>query len=233
MTTIRHLSDLHSSFLEPKQDFDLTVLSGDIFPDFLGYGNQHSAQQQEHWIKRHKNRLIDFGCGKPVYYILGNHDWLNDDSPRRELGWINLNNKFGEYCKPDSVNRHILFYGFPYIPYIVGGWNYELTSQAMELAVEQMYNEFVEREFPDVLVLHAPIHGILDSSTAWDKDSGVPNTHYGNVQLLDSICNDFAEVPNIVLFGHIHESAGIEHHEINWKNVTFSNAACTQNYIEI
>lgn len=139
MTVIRHLSDLHSSFPEPKQDFDLTILSGDTFPDFLGYGNQHSAQQQEHWIKQHKAQLIDFGRGKPVYYVHGNHDFLNFDSPQRELGWIDLNNQYNEYYG-------ILMYGFPYIPYICGRWNFELNEQPCDLQENEDFAKDNEQE---------------------------------------------------------------------------------------
>lgn len=213
---IRHLSDLHSSFPEPTQEFDITILSGDIFPDFLGYGKQHSAQQQEHWLKRNRNRIEDWYRGKPCFYIHGNHDFLNDNSLARETGAININDSFA------ITDDESLIYGFPWIPNCGGNWEYGLSDLAMLAAVETMLDDFKEVGYPTILVTHSPPYGILDKSYM----------SLGNVRLTNALSYSFPEncLPKALLCGHIHENSCAP---INLMGMIVSNAACTQNYIEV
>jgi Icc-related predicted phosphoesterase len=219
---IRHLSDLHGAFPKPTQEFDITILSGDIFPDFLGYGRTVSARRQESWIKINLGALQDWSEDKPVFYILGNHDFIDSGFPAEELGWVNLNDTYGSYIYESSpMSSNIIgMYGFPWIPWCGGNWNYELDDSAMLTKVQEMRIKFQEHGYPDILVAHSPPYGILD--TAY--------TRLGNRRLADALSYSFPVFPKLVLFGHIHECGG---ETICVDGTVFSNAACTQNYLEI
>jgi Icc-related predicted phosphoesterase len=218
---IRHLSDLHGAFPKPTQEFDITVLSGDIFPDFLGYGRTVSAIRQENWIRINQLALQDWCEDKPVYYILGNHDFLPSDFPAKELGWFDINDDYSMYVVNQGLHeKEVFLYGFPWIPWCGGNWNYELDDSAMLTKVQEMRIKFQEHGYPDILVAHSPPYGILD--TAY--------TRLGNRRLADALSYSFPVFPKLVLFGHIHECGG---ETICVDGTVFSNAACTQNYLEI
>jgi Icc-related predicted phosphoesterase len=124
---------------------------------------------------------------------------------------INLTNKLVNF-EGDK------FYGFPYVPYIEGNFNYELHPADMLNEIHKARTNFPS-EGDWTLVAHAPIRGILDELNNGEK--------IGNVQLLNVI--DFFEFnhPSRLLCGHIHESHGIA----RYKDILCSNAATTQHII--
>ena len=222
MAIIRHVSDAHGYFPEATQSFDFTVISGDICYENYDtwYGSDFRnkiALQQENWVKHNKQRLIDWSQGKPTYYIHGNHDRLNESILSSELGWININNSFSNL---DGYS----VYGFPWIPYICGLFNYECDDSEMRHKIHNMIFKFNGEGFPDILVTHAPLHGIMD---------GVQK--YGCRNLLNMFNYSFTEdeMPRLLLHGHIHESKGVQLHTFANTNVTVSNAATGCNYLEI
>jgi Icc-related predicted phosphoesterase len=217
---VRHLSDLHGAFPKPTQEFDITILSGDIFPDFLGYGRTVSAIRQENWVRINQLALQDWCEDKPVYYILGNHDFAEENFLQNEMfkGWVNINNQYATWW--DGADKTASFYGFPWIPWCGGNWNYELEDSAMLTKVQEMRIKFQEHGYPDILVAHSPPYGILDTAC----------TRLGNRRLTDALSYSFSVFPKLVLFGHIHECGG---EAICVDGTVFSNAACTQNYLEI
>lgn len=224
---IRHVSDTHGNFPEATQNFDFTIISGDIFPDNFhdvayrdGYYKHRIAAHQEHWLKRNKQRLSDWGADKPVYYIHGNHDFLNETSLQRELGWTNLNNSYvNHYISP---SWEIGMYGFPYVPWICSSFNYELSDSDMVVKVFEMNENFAKEGYPNILVTHSPPYGILDKA----------HTNLGNRRLLNAMSYMFPENSvHYILCGHIHEDHGIHLIEYDHDNILVSNAATTQNYI--
>jgi len=234
---IRHVSDNHGSFPESTHAFDFTVMSGDIFPNFVDFhpsDKKREATNQEHWLKRNAQNFVDWAQGKPVFYCYGNHDFLNESSLAREtskLGgnFVNINNQYGGY-------QDIRMYGFPYIPAIVGRWNYECDDSMQLNHVSNMLAEFNSNGYPDILVCHAPAHGVLDKSPTWDAYHPQRGNHFGLQRLSNALCYTFEQLPRLVLHGHIHEAHGFEvkdfGHADSSKPVLFSNAATTTHYID-
>jgi Icc-related predicted phosphoesterase len=172
---IQHISDTHGSI--PILEGDIVIHSGDMYPNIC-----NNEEKQKNWFNGVK---ID----RPFFFCHGNHDYYMPENV------IDITNKQVEY-------KGISIYGFPYVPYIDGDWNYELSISEMKEAV---------REIPkvDILVSHAPI--ILDK--------GMGN----NILLNHLFYNDL--MPKYFLCGHIHEGAGIT----EFKDTLISNAACTSN----
>ena len=228
---IRHVSDTHGDFPDPTQDFDITIVSGDIFPDPKTTTYSHPAYPyaartyQENWILNNKQMLIDWSQGKHTYFIPGNHDFVEPKFVVGFLDWISVSNTYQLHThNPGLHEKDVSLYGFPYIPWICGTFNYELDDFGMLTAVQNMRCEFNEFGYPDILVCHAPPYGILDKAYE----------HLGNRRLLNMLTYDIHEslLPKLVLFGHIHENNGIEVKEFGSTKILFSNAATTHNYLE-
>ena len=106
-----------------------------------------------------------------------------------------LNNKLITY-------NNINFYGFPYISYINGHFNYELDLADMNELFNNVLN-VLNTSYVDVLAFHSPIYGILDLEF---------NTNYGSSIIFDklkySLDND--KIPIFYLHGHVHHYHGFD-----------------------
>lgn len=207
---ILHISDWHGNFhLVPEiisrmNEYDIVIASGDMIPDARGgllfsENAQRNQIDQPRWCVGNKQYFDLFVGDKPFFYCNGNHDFVSVAS---YLGAIDITNKLV------SIDGFSM-YGFPYINYINGTWNYECGLNQMSERV---------KEIPDcdILVCHAPFAGILDNKL-------------GNASLANLFAYGEKPLPKVVLSGHIHESNGV----VVEDGVIFSNAATTYQIIEV
>lgn len=178
---IQHISDTHGFI--PELTGEVIIHSGELYPNIC-----NTKEKQINWIK-------GMAFNKPMIFCAGNHDYHIPEQV------IDITNKLIDY-------KGFSIYGFPYIPYIEGDFNYELRISDMKEAV---------REIPkvDILVSHAPLKHILDNGM-------------GNSVLLNHLMyNDL--MPKYFLCGHIHESSGTS----QFKDTIISNAACTSHWMKV
>ena len=121
-----HISDTHGKFPKLEGRFDTVVHTGDFFPNSVNvYSSNKTAEMlfQEEWLERQATNVKNWLRGYPFLFVLGNHDFI---MPHRMEELLNL---YGikTYSLHEKVITHenVNFYGFPYIPYINGMWNYE------------------------------------------------------------------------------------------------------------
>jgi Icc-related predicted phosphoesterase len=225
---ICHVSDLHGNFKRLNGVFDIVVSSGDLLPNresYVSKGRRNFEESfQYNWIKDNIEKFKDLLDGKPFLFINGNHDFLHPDSivdllRQNDINAISLEDKIINF---NGIN----FYGFPYIPYIHGGFNYEKMDKDMVKEIDKMIENINNSSGVEVLVAHAPPHQILDK--AFDRLNNGPR--YGNVALLNAMDYKLnVKGPEIVCCGHIHQSHGV----MIKNGVLYSNAATTQQIIEI
>lgn len=217
-----HISDTHSTFPNISKDAEFIIHSGDFFPNFRTWFTGElglEAKNQELWLLDNIELMKKQLQGRDFLYVLGNHDFLHPEIMEKllndnRINAINLTNKSVEY-------KEYNIYGFPYIPYIEGRWNYEKD-------IGPMYDEFdvvidlLNKKKHDILVCHSAPANVLDECR-W--------TNMGSTAIANGIFYKIAKdmQPQHVLFGHIHEACGI----VKIDNITFSNAATTQNYLAI
>ncbi len=218
-----HVSDTHGGFPKLHGPCDIVVHSGDFFPNSHALYNgdkQEEAKYQSEWLCLNIRNMKKWLQESPFLFVLGNHDFMHPNVMetllRNEgIAAINLTDQVITY---NNVN----FYGFPYIPYISGDWNYEREVPEMQIEVDRMVKQLNEK-YVDVLVCHAPIHGTLDKT--WGNEV-VGSTVIANA--LDyKISKD--TMPSYYLHGHIHEAHGIAMRN----NILVSNAGTTQHILEI
>lgn len=199
---IIHISDTHGVHNKLIiEDCDVLVHSGD-FSD----GSHKSTLNFLKW----------FSNLKPKYKILvaGNHDkWFEDIHKKvnKEEFRKDLYEQYKIiYLMDDSVTiNNIKFYG---TPYSLEFYNWSFMEYEEELS--EIY-----RNIPldiDVLISHGPPKGILDM-TYTNKNVGSSSLVY-IIEKIKSI--------KAVLFGHIHESYGLE---VN-NNIIYSNASIRDYY---
>lgn len=221
---ILHTSDLHGFLPDFKGNFDIIINSGDWLPDFPDYlwcGNKiKSAEAQAEWLHLNANYIKDWIQDKPYFFIGGNHDLLSADKMEEIL----RQNKIDAYNLEDKIvsYHNINLYGFPYVPYINGLFNYECNLPEMKQHTAEM-TQVLNNTYVDILVTHAPPYQILD--TMHDGQS------IGNRCLNNMLDYQLSEkmIPRMVLFGHCHE-CGSEQQTLN--NILFINSACTQTSIQ-
>jgi Icc-related predicted phosphoesterase len=223
---IRHISDTHGMFPQSIEQFDITVHSGDMCPNsprFHPCRKKAEVEFQSDWVHGRSQSIADTLNGKPLVYILGNHDFLEEHILGYELGpqgvsSFDCNNKYQEV-------QGKVFYGFPWIPHCGGNWNYELDDSQMLEKVGELV-ELLNHRRADVLVCHAPAYGILDNSFG---------RRLGNNRMRQALEYRIMEenLPDLILCGHIHEDPDILTREFGKKSIKFSNSALTQNIIEL
>lgn len=216
-----HISDTHSTFPEIDNSAEFIIHSGNFFPNFSSWFKRQYIEEldnQHNWLIDNIEHLKKQLDGRDFIFILGNHDYLNPEFMQNVLvengiNAINLTNKSVEY-----KGRN--FYGFPYIPFIDGTWCYELHNAIMHSEFEKVINT-LNKKYHDVLVCHSAPANILDECRGINLGS---NTITNG--LFYKIAKEMQ--PEFVLFGHIHEGNGI----LKIDDMTFSNAATIQNYLE-
>lgn len=134
----------------------------------------------------------------------GNHDYIDPTPQLRAAGIdaISLENAL-------HIHGGVHFYGFPYVGYLAGEWNYELGEREMTHRVANIPWEKI-----DVFVPHSPIYGVLDRNAQGERCGSKPLRIA--LQQQDRV--------RLVLHGHIHNAAGVA----EWKGIHISNAATTQ-----
>jgi Icc-related predicted phosphoesterase len=221
-----HFSDCHGrvpTWMEGTEH-DLVVCSGDLLPDRyprkverermnLPYSMPGSPAFQEQWLRTQRQRFTDLVRGKPFLFCPGNHDFFDPVPVLREWGIeaYNLSEKVVEVAGWK-------FYGFPFIPWAGGAWNYEVKPPAMHAKMMAMLELLYDEAF-DVLVAHCPPFGVLDIA----KDT----QRYGNMMMWNAFKAEDAKRPHLYLCGHIHASRGMS----TVGDMPVSNAATTKHVL--
>jgi Icc-related predicted phosphoesterase len=198
---IQHISDTHGYFPDLKGDFDAVIHSGDFFANHSWGPNRHwsvldmEKAWQTDWIKARTETIKEWLDGRPFLFCTGNHDFIDPCGFLQEAGLtaINLDNKVTEF-------EGKTLWGMPWVPFDQGAWSHELRSAELKAEVQRMLDAFPDSR-PDILVAHAPPHGILDDCLG---------TCLGNPHLSNALNYTFDQLPNLVLCGHIHERYGIQ-----------------------
>ncbi len=222
MARVCHVSDTHGGFPRLLGKFDFVVHSGDFFPNsqFVWSNKLREMEFQYQWLEEKIPVMKEWLQNHPLLYTLGNHDFLNPDFMADRLNAagivaINLTDKITDH-------EGVKLYGFPYIPYINGTWNYERTLEEMRPHIDQMCAE-LNNTYVDVLVAHPPPYGCLDLA-----NSGELLGSTALAQALDyKIQQDM--LPSVMMFGHIHEAQGV----MMRHGMLCSNAATSQRIIEL
>ncbi len=218
-----HVSDTHGGFPRLPGRYDAVIHTGDFFPNSHHCFNNNRTQEmvfQDDWLKSQIPTMKQWLQGHPFLYVPGNHDFLHSDRMEHILRAegiqaIGLTDKITTF---QGVN----FYGFPYVPYINGGWNYERELPEMQKEVAKMVEE-LNKTYVDVLACHAPPHRVLDLSLG--------NEILGSTAISDALNYKIARdmMPTTYLCGHIHEAHGLAHRY----GMLISNAAVTRHIIEV
>lgn len=219
---ICHVSDTHGVLPVLYGRFDCVVHSGDFFPNSeYVFESKHSEMVfQLEWLRNCAPIIKEWLQGRPLFLTFGNHDFLDA-------------NLIIEVLVKYGVNAHLLhdqyvefkgftFYGFPYVPFISGKWNYERELPEMQIEVDRMVNDLNKRK-ADILVCHSPLYNALDLTIA--------NQKMGSTILSEALSykinND--NLPSHFLCGHCHEGNGITMRN----GILISNAATTQHILEV
>lgn len=220
---ICHISDTHGTFPDLDNRFDIVVHSGDFFPNSYAIMRGDKVQEavfQKLWLEENISKIQDMLGNKPMLFVLGNHDFIGPSIMEMILQSAGIN-AISISEKPVLFDQ-TYFYGFPYVPFINGGWNYEAHIPEMQIEVDKMAS-VINSNYIDVLVCHSAIHKCLDLS--WGNES-LGSTVIAN--MLDyKIDKDM--MPSYYLHGHIHEASGVSYR----KNMIVSNAATKQQIIEV
>jgi Icc-related predicted phosphoesterase len=218
-----HCADLHGFHSKLYGRFSCIVLSGDWFDNSKTVGNGNKTQEmvfQLNWLNNNINNIKQWTQGLPLFFILGNHDFLHPDLVEQTLR--------KEGIDATSLHEKIIthkeynFYGFPYVPSMGTMWNYERSIPEMEVEVDKLVNA-LNKTHIDVLVMHSPLYGILDLNYG--------NENIGSSVILNALLYKVkpSMLPRYVLTGHVHENAGTAIKN----NMLISNAATIQTIIEI
>jgi len=218
---IAHIADNHGYFPDFPGEFDFVVHSGDLYP----YSNngrdinknrtkkQREIEFQRDWIIKRIDTINDWLRRKPLLYCAGNHDFFNP---------CELLNKKG-IDATDLTNKNIDYagykwYGFPYVNYLKGEWNWELDQGELWQQTQWLMDKMGSNT--EILVAHNPMYGVLD---------GVDGIHIGNTFLQNAITYRKTSI-RLLLSGHIHESPGFVW--LEKMNLAVSNAAGTSRIIK-
>lgn len=222
MARVCHVSDTHGYFPRLLGKFDFVVHSGDFFPNsqYVWSNKIKEMEFQYQWLEEKIPVMKEWLQNHPLLYTLGNHDFLNADFMETRLNAsgivaINLADKI-------TMHQGINLYGFPYIPYINGSWNYERTEQDMAPHIDQMCSA-LNQTFVDILVSHPPPYACLDLANNGEL--------LGSTLLATALDYKIQRemLPTAMMFGHIHEAQGV----MIRNGVLCSNAATTQRIVEL
>lgn len=233
---VAHVSDTHSTFPTIPQEAEIIVHSGDLLPNKTRGIREVEERYQTEWVINNLSLFKEWIKNKRFFFSAGNHDYIDLCKILRKENILatDITNCIHEY-------KGIKFYGFPYIPWIDGEWNYECRSQEMQEKVKKLRSTLYKGV--DVLVCHCPPYGILDSNFVirdYAEDSletlFIPDwaEHIGNIHLTNLISYDIEDLPKdlwpkYLFCGHCHEHWGYD----DLYGIKVSNAATKVNLIEI
>jgi Icc-related predicted phosphoesterase len=202
-------SDTHGYFPEIPKEAEFVIHSGDFLPNISRGDWTKEISYQQAWVKRNSETIKEWIDGRDFLFCSGNHDFIfNLEELLLESGIkaIDLNNK-------KVIYKNIKFYGFPYINYIQGEWNYETDDEQIEQRVRVLRDEILDNGI-DCLVAHSPIYGILDCSLVQrDRNKNIIKAYgvnYGIRRLADFFTYTIPEnkIPSFYLHGHVHSHYG-------------------------
>lgn len=178
---------------------DLLVHAGDI----TFHGNPERVRDFDRWC----HTLIEAGITKGAVCIAGNHDFVFEQKPALGRSCLKTVQYLEDSC---TAIAGIRIYGTPWQPWFYD-WAFNLKGE------DELKKKFdLIPPNLDILICHSPPAGIL-SHNAEGEDCG-------STSLLETI---YRVRPRLVVFGHIHESYGVEVHD----GITFVNASvCTLEY---
>lgn len=230
---IAHVSDSHSRLVPIPEQAEIIVHSGDFLPnsmrDFYDDSAKISIEQnfQRKWVEKSIDALKEWIGPRKFIFSSGNHDFCDPTRIMREAGIdaINIDGRVVEY-------EGLTLYGFPFIPWIGGEWNFECEPETMRRRI-RMLDDVLKENTIDILVAHCPPYGIQDCRIVTrliDDSIGFTDQKCGNIQLTDLLMYmEEKHLPRYVFSGHLHPHYGIT----SEMGITFSNAATTINLIEV
>jgi Icc-related predicted phosphoesterase len=213
---ILHISDTHGTLPPLLEDgVDVVVHSGDFLPNRTRGIRAVEEVFQPAWVHENAARLRGWMGDRRLLVCAGNHDFVDPAPLLREAG-LNAVSITDRLHDEDSVG----FYGFPWVPFFTGEWNYELGLVPLTnatIAVEEMLNQGAI----DVLVSHGPLYGVRDRNADGENCGSLPMRY---------ALQAARHAPRAFLCGHIHEARGRQ----TWsRGIHVSNAALTQNWIDL
>lgn len=217
---ICHVSDTHGRLPVLYGRYDCVVHSGDFFPnsEYVLQSKTLEMAWQLDWLKQRAPAIKAWLQGRPFFVTFGNHDFLDADKAMEVLVDAGINAQ----CLHDKHVEFegVVFYGFPYVPFISGMWNYERELPEMQVDVDRMVNDLNTKK-ADILVCHSPPYNTLDLTVA--------NQKMGSVIISTALDYQINNLPSHYLCGHCHEG-----HGLTMRNgMLISNSATTQHILEI
>lgn len=215
--TIGHISDSHGKIWPTiPPECDIIVHSGDGIPNASRGDVNIEPMFQTNWIKKNLETYRNWIGGRPFFYCMGNHCFVSVADVLNENGVAAtcITNKLVEY-------NGLKIYGFPYVPYFSGYWNFGAKLDRMDKEIKNLKNILTENKV-DILVAHSPIANILDFEVE----------HIGNTLMANMFAYELDEKywPRCYLTGHVHGSGGTT---AKLGDMIISNAACGLNIITI
>lgn len=199
LTRIVVISDTHMRHEQlPMPKGDILVHCGDL----TNAGSLAEINQFGLWLGQqdYEHKVV----------IAGNHDKLfeRDVHNARQLlgdGFNGVVYLEDSWCSLRGLN----FYGSPWTPSFGTGWAYQLTSDAhASERWERIEAARAALGHIDVLITHGPMRGVLDQTDDMTMVAGLlSKERVGCRQLRDTMRR---VKPQLHLFGHIHESPGIQ-----------------------
>lgn len=182
------ISDLHG--ILPKVPVcDLLIIAGDVCPI-----TNHDAWFQKLWLQDNFGNWLERQPAKCIVGIGGNHDFILEMEPvvGYTLPWIYLQDNVASY-------KGMKIYGTPWVPNLPS-WAFWKDSAGLTAKCAQIPDDV------DILITHGPPRGVMDISSP--KYGSV---HCGSKELAQRLSDmaDSSTLPQLHIFGHIHESHGI------------------------
>lgn len=212
MFRLTHVSDTHGILPHIPSSSLAIIHSGDMAPNLTRGDAKTEEPYQQEWWNRKLQQIQDIIGDRYFLYIPGNHDYWDPETLLQNAG-VKAHNLTGKVLNCLGLT----FYGFPWIPYIAGEWNYEIHTPGMSRRVCAIPE-------CDILVAHCPPFGICA-----DLEDGKGN---GNSVLLNWLNYQASRLPQYLLCGHFHESRGIAKYG-DLGEMTVSNAATVQHTFNI
>lgn len=193
-TRIVAISDTHNAHNKLAiPECDILIHAGD--ESYRGQATEIMAFAE--WISQQP--------AKHIVWTPGNHSLAFEANWPHSLTWVKHINPNIHILIQNSVELEgIKIWGSPITPYF-HNWAYNIHRGP---EIKQYWDQIPDNT--DIVVTHGPPHGILDLTNR--------NIAAGCVDLRNAIAR---VKPKLHVFGHIHESYGIEHHA----GTTFVNAA--------
>lgn len=183
-------SDFHGALWVEKEipECDLLLLAGDVCPVNMS----HDVHVQRNWVR---DKFLPWlssltSKAKEIVWIAGNHDFVCEDPSFNEISLNEMPDHVTYLRDEMTVVDGISIYGSPWTPNLPG-WAFQADEPKFMMLSESLPK-------CDILMLHGPPKGILDSVPGWGG-VGAPHMELGIA---------WRAKPQHVVFGHIHEAYG-------------------------